>query len=505
MNFKYVMVACAALTMGFASCSDNDDNGIGTNEPVESEKAFAQVRLKFEEVRTRADHASFPSTSFEDTIHNAKIYVFNSNKVLQQIVPYEFQKDLDDNDQCRFETTLGLHYFLAVANAPEVVIPIGTHIDAMDQYIEDLSETRFNSYLDPDGTKKTGFFLSSGVDTKDMKYSKIEYYIKTIVAATEKDIIEDVTDNKNFIEIIIGRAMARVEAFVDLDNNDQLVHGKDVKGKVLPASITYGLANNPDAMHYFPYFGGAEKFQSPYHYLFNGTNLPDNYWPALHDTIEFKKGSASTRYRAMTHLKGGTEKYDASGNSVDYNPFYAVENSNETPTYGNATLLSISTLFIPDSITSVAAASPFAVTTVVNPDLTTVKTFYRVKNKNFSGKEKYTSMFFSTVEDATRYGKNVLTLDEADFEVIEYKDGYSYYILPLEDDLKGSPVCYDVVRNHYFEVKVKSILACGYNTPQGDEDTEKRDPLDPTAPMMHAVITVKDWVKVSQGADLQPR
>ncbi|NDV66567.1 Mfa1 family fimbria major subunit [Bacteroides sp. 224] len=526
MNFKYVMMACAISAMGFASCSDNE-NIEGSNElpsVVEGEKAFAQVNLKFEDTKTRANYAPATATPEEMKIYNGAIYVFNSNKVLQQVVEFDPSNttlvDANGVYQCRFETTTGKHYFLAVANAPAFTIPLGTHIDAMDQYIQDINRTKFETYIDPKNAlytgavKGDGFFMTSGVEMFDKTYSQIEYAELNVEAATEAEIIADVKDKKNFIDIYIGRAMAKVEAFVALEAKDKVVIDEaKANGTVVAAKFKYGVANNPDAMYFFPYFGGENMFQSPYHYLFNTTSMPDNYWPALHSTTDFPTPSGtSTNYVQPNYMNNNGElvnvadfKALADQTYLSCKPFYAVENSNKVPTYGNSTLLSIETVFIPSKlVTSVADGVP---TTATN---TAEVTFYRIRTKEVLAgeKSKYIDTFFFTNElDAQAYAEHAagLNLKKEDYELMKYTNGFCYYIVPLEDTKKGHPECYDVVRNHYYEVMINSIIACGYNKPGGDEDTEKKDPLDPTNPFMHANIIVKNWVKIDQSEDLGPR
>lgn len=524
MNFKYVMMACAISAMGFASCSDNE-NIEGSNElpsVVEGEKAFAQVNLKFEDTKTRANYSTVGATPEEMKIYNGAIYVFNSNKVLQQVVEFDPSNttlvDANSVYQCRFETTTGKHYFLAVANAPAFTIPLGTHIDAMDKYIQDINKAKFETYLDPkdklhaSGPVGNGFFMTSGVDMFNYTYSQIEYAELTVEAATEAEIIADVKDKKNFIDIYIGRAMAKVEAFVELKAKNEVEVDDKANGTVDATKFKYGVANNPDAMYFFPYFGGENMFQSPYHYLFNSTSLPDNYWPALHSTVDFPTPGTATNYIEPNYMNNSGQLVNIADfkaltdqTYLESKPFYAVENSNKVPTYGNSTLLSIETVFIPSElVTSVASGVP---TTAPNASAVT---FYRIRtNEVLAGREsKYIDdYFFSTDALVREYAEDAagLGLAAADYEIVEYKNGFCYYIVPLYDKEKGNPECYDVVRNHYYEVKISSILACGYNNPAGDEDTEKKDPLDPTNPFMHANIIVKNWIKVAQSEDLGPR
>jgi len=469
MNFKYVLLACG-LVMGLASCS-NEEHGEVT--PVEGEKTYAQIGLTFKEVKTRA-YGEEKATPEEMAIYNGKVYVFNSNKVLQQIVDYNPTK------QCIFETTEGTHYFLAMANAPaEAIIPIGTHIDAMDDYIQNINQTVLDGYT----SKTTGFFMTSGVNMTKGDYSQIEYLEKKIdkaeKAAVESDGLKAEDQRSvNYISIPVGRAMAKVAARLDLKNGE-LQHAADAKGTVKAASITYLVTNSPNAMYSFPYFGGLNLFQSPFYSVYNETVAPTAYFPRLHalDGEEPEYGEAVNEGKA------------------DNKPvvFYAIENANKTPTYGNSTIVSVRAVFIPSVIFDKADE-----TTHITPVAPT--DFYRIRNGS-DGKYLdgfYTSRAIAEAAAKDKYGLN-------DCEVIEYLGGVCYYIIPLDDNQKVAPECYDVVRNHYYDVNITEVLACGYNKPGGDKGTKPVDPLDPKDVWMHATITPKDWVKVTQSGGLGPR
>jgi len=138
MNFKYVMMACATFSlMGLASCSEDPGQNKGTEEGQET---TVTISLKQDGAATRAV-APKSATDEENKIYSATVYVFSLNKVLQDIQKFS-DDDLSANKKT-FKTTTGDHYFLAVANAPVVNVPIGTSLDNLTQTINSLQQAEF--------------------------------------------------------------------------------------------------------------------------------------------------------------------------------------------------------------------------------------------------------------------------------------------------------------------------------------------------------------------------
>jgi len=468
MNLKYVLLACG-LVMGLASCS-NEEQGEVT--PVEGEKTYAQIGLAYETKNTRG-YTTEDAVGNEAKITDGKIYVFNSNKVLEKVVDYK------EGTQCRFETTTGKHYFLAMANAPaEALIPIGTHMENMAKYLQDINKAKFETYTT--GNTK-GFFMTSGVDMVTGGYAKIEYVDLNIVKATEKQIIDDgLLENPqlNYIPIPVGRAMAKVQVRLTLEAGElnNTTEG-DAKGEVKIENLEYLITNNPDRMYSFPYFGGIglNLFQTPSFDIYDENSAPSTYWPALHTITkdDYVKPADKTKPAA----------------------FYAMENSNLYPSYSDATILSVKAIFTPSHTYN--DKDDLSTPTTVTPG--SKIDFWRVLDK---GSKKYLDKFCGSEEVAEAVAK---AKGLTEYTLVKYEKGLCYYIIPLYDNQKKAPECYDVVRNHYYDVNINEIMACGYNTPGGDEFTEPKDPLDPKDVWMHAAITVKSWVKVSQTGGLGPR
>lgn len=459
MNFKYAMMACAAVaTMGLASCSDNDDNG---EEVLEGKKAYIHIGLVQNGPQTRALNIIEP-TADEKVIKNGTVYVFNSNKVLVDYIELATDYDKKDAaDQITYETTAGMHYFLAAANTPVVTIDKGTHLDEVKSILNSINTGVFDEYINKT-TPNKGFFMTSGVFMENDNYSRIEYASLDVQeAVTEADVVADFDTQKvNFVQLNIGRAMAKVDAKLTLGGDDLVPHDQ-AAGEL--RDVKYVVTNNPTAMYFMPYFGGKNLFQTPYFDLYDTTKEPENYWPALHSDAA-----------DLPYVAAGADNTRAT--------MYALENSNKVATYGNSTIVSVQGTFVPKEIDGTAHDG-------------TVTDFWRNLNEDGT----YAPEFYST-EALAKTGDLTTKATQ-----IEYKDGLCYYIIPLGNDKKTNPECYDVVRNHYYLVNIHEVFECGYSKPGGDGYTEPKEELDPEDVYMHASINVLGWYEVGVDGGLQPR
>ncbi|WP_163215453.1 Mfa1 family fimbria major subunit [Bacteroides sp. 519] len=498
MNFKYAMMAFAALSMGMASCSDNEGNDV---VELEGEGTYVQFGLQ-QENSTRALYPEIKAEDAETTINSAAVFMLNSNKVITEVFTFEpYEADGTTPKQNIFKATAGTYYFIAAANVPSSVTFAlttlkGKHLDNLNQVITEINEGRFAEFVDLTSTnaagKKGNFFMTSGVEMlANQDYKQMEYTTKELDVHTYDEIVADgllANPKKNYVEIKIGRAVAKVETAIGLQDDGTLLH-VDAAGVVKPESIEYVVTNNPNAMHFFPNFGGKELFQAPYHtaYPVGGTQ-PAAYWPNLHDVDNLT-------YRLPFTKKGGS-KIEAKGGVYSY----AMENTNAEPTYGNATIVSIKAEFNPDMVVESGATTETANTQAVG-----TYDFYRIR-KNKERTDYYDGRFFLDANDAKDVAETELGLVEGEYEIEEYLKCVCYYIIPLYDKEKEITERYDVVRNHYYELTIDKVLACGYSAPGGDIDTEEPDPLDPKKDTyLHVNLVVKDWTLVKQESGLEPR
>ncbi|WP_163209660.1 Mfa1 family fimbria major subunit [Bacteroides sp. 519] len=530
MNFKYAMMA-AAISLGFASCSNDP---VADKDPiVDAQEAYISFKVKQAGEATRAV-SRYIATDEEKAVYTSKVYVFNSNKVLQQIVDLDVNSTNDGAEKI-FKTTVGNHYFLAVANEPVIPVALGTSLDNLVEVVNNLNMAKFSTFLDPcdgdgnfTGKTGTGFFMTSGVNVDEGTnrwYKTIDYWEQEIVAAkdpaTSTVTVADI-DPKNRVVVPIGRAMGKTVVTMDASKYDV----KNDKGEVLGKIETpeYALANNPDDMYYFPFFGTLQRFQTPQWTNFNKTTAPQTYWPALH-AADFGDVSVYGEYGvdAINEVFGYRNvptkpAHAMSGAEITESAFYVVENTNEVPTYGNATIAQVKTKFVPDA----AAWEDAAVTGTfyrvwLQHDATTGDGEFVTKTKQgFWGSKSAIYAAYGVADDAG--------LKALDMYINEYTDGYCWYMIPLRNTYlqpndtdkqrNNDAIVYSVMRNHFYDVTVNSITDCGYPGPGGKnigdpdqpgpgDETDPTDPLDPEGtPFIHVSIEVKDWVWVSQGEDL---
>ena len=574
MNFKYLsMFACAALIAGFTSCSDNNENE-GTDPDVTAEETTMTISLKSmgAQAGTRAI-SEYPATNEESIIYNAKVYVFNSNKVLQQIVDMEVDPAKLSADKTtteakkEFKTNVGNKYFLAVANltpSSTTNVPLGTSLDNLVQIIENLNQAKFTSFIDPGdatataidinqmgSTKKTGFLMTSGVNLVEGSptwYKAIDYVEREIVTPDDPRFPAN-----NSVSIYIGRAMAKTsvsmeKSIVNAATKTVNVYQKKTNGKLVGSigDLQFVLTNNPVKMYYFPFFGTLQRFQTPEWQFYDGTAVPQMYWPALHDQAladPTPGGAAATKFGT---LGGPNEGFDykpvllgEKGTQANLlkSTFYAVENTNNYPTYGNTTIAQIRAKFTPDNDAKADAGTWAADGTYYRvwwqidavtgdgewisiPNVTDGSGNITVNNehKNFWTSEAEILKFFS-VDDGTgtMRPRTVQELvDDLGYQIIEFKGGICYYMIPLRNTyLQSDPsqqkgnenIVYSVVRNHYYDITVTGITDSGYPAPGGGpgpgEETEPEDPLDPEESQYIQVrIEVKPWVWVKQSEEI---
>lgn len=475
MNFKYVMLACATLAVSFMSCSKDDGND--TEVPQEGAKTFMSITLKQEVASTRylTEDAAKPE---EVAIKRAKVYVFSSVKVLEQVQDLAVDGGTGVANAI-FETTVGNHYFVATANEPAgITVPLGTGLYEMVTILNGIDKNKFDTY-----TTDGEFFMTSGVDANT--YRDIETASRNIIASDEAN-----APTNNPVIVKIGRAMAKLSFTCDLNAVNYKPSVDEVGGTI--SNVKYCVTNNTTAMYYMPHFIN-QLFVTPFYQAYNNVFAPSDYWPALH------ANQTSDPHPYQNATGNGEDKMVTAS--------YMMENSNEFPTYGNATIVSVEAKFTPKAIEDGG--------TLINNG-----TFYRIKNidnNTYVGKtinagtpnEKVVPLFFSSEDQADTYAvdplKGNFTAKDVDYSVDTYVQGLCYYIIPVRDRSKTSAACYDVIRNHYFDMAIQNVTGCGYPVPGGDDETDPKDPLDPQPYFVDVTIEVLPWVKINQAEDLDVR
>ncbi|NDV84932.1 Mfa1 family fimbria major subunit, partial [Bacteroides sp. 51] len=282
------MMACA-LTLGFASCSNDDevDNGgiIPNGEPTVALIKLSQVAGP----TTRADIKE--AVGNEKKVTKAIVYIFGATGKFEQAV------ELNTSEASAGKVvaiTTGSHYFYAAVN-PIAGVP---STFAEDTPLETVKKDVLTSLTLAKLTEGTdGFFMTNVSD------------------ASAQNIVAGKADGtSNLIDINVGRAVAKVNvALADDVENGTSVFGEGNKF----TDMEYKMGGNPNQMYLFPvYESGVLK--TP---LYSTTYAAANYF-------------ADAAYRA-----GDT-------------PGYIVENANaKTIKQGEATHAVVKGVFTPDGMT----------------------------------------------------------------------------------------------------------------------------------------------------------
>lgn len=88
-------------------------------------------------------------------------------------------------------------------------------------------------------------------------------------------------------------------------------------------------------------------------------------------------------------------------------------------------------------------------------------------------------------------------------DVYTYVDGFTYYPVWIKHNPNGTHMQqdkYGVVRNHWYELKVNSVKKLGYHLPTYPDP---RNPDDKETASIQVEATIKKWVLVKQGVDLE--
>lgn len=178
---------------------------------------------------------------------------------------------------------------------------------------------------------------------------------------------------------------------------------------------------------------------------------------------------------------------------------YLAENVNQTPTTGNTSYVLVSLQVTPQ-------AKADGTGNVIATPLTPGTTFYVLAKKEVSsGKITFASkddkiLYFEQETDASTYK----TVDQsvADYEVLKYTNGISYYRLNIRD-IRETVLTkkYAVNRNHYYKVNITEISNLGFNTAAGTIPTDPTTPLE-TQTYISADITIEAWTVVDMNEPL---
>lgn len=195
-------------------------------------------------------------------------------------------------------------------------------------------------------------------------------------------------------------------------------------------------------------------------------------YPTAWSTPNYENSATDNQYISSAQ---GDATFTAIANKA---PFFVSENKVKTPKEGNITYLLLKGTFTPKK--------------VYNADATSHKvgvkgeTFYRLKHKTNGTYDN-------------RYFYQSPTVEHADYDIIEYTSGISYFRVYLTGDQQNANLSerYAIKRNTVINLTLTHATGAGENTENGAIPTDPETPIGETSNLT-VTVTVADWTSVDQ-------
>ena len=445
MKTKSIIAGMLSTMLLAVGC--NKEDGGNRVTPEAGVKTYASFSVSLLNQSTRATSNDPNAVTEETKIHDLYIYIFNGG-VLEtkgQII-----LNADNKGTSALATTTGTKTIYAVANYNNAKGDIGSLQSDFEKQL--IAAT--------DIAEENGFFMAGKTEA-------------TLTERTE----EEAKQEANLIQISVARGAAKV----------QMQFGTNVPVKpVVNATVTNAR------------FTLAQ--QNSHTYL---AKLVDGVSPKGKKAEQEDKENDGT-YDHLMKLPTTDDEFKWINAGTTYQNTYATskylaENVNENPTTGNTSYVLVSL-----QVTPLAKANGDG--NVIETPLTPGTTFYVLaKEEVSSGKITFASkddkiLYFEQETDANKYK----TVDQsvADYKVLKYTNGISYYRLNIRDIRKTNLTeKYAVNRNHYYKVNITEISNLGFNTAAGTIPTDPTTPLE-TQTYISADITIEAWTVVDMNEPL---
>jgi len=423
MNLKRMFLAALAV-LTLASCSKEEVGQDPTAaEGVETLMSMSINRLK---ANSRAHYGDLDVTSEESTIEEVTVYIFNALGILEEVV------DFDANTSTKtFKVTTGDKTFLAAANIPS--------LPTFTKGVTNLTTIK-NAEL------SVANIAVAATDDQFWMTSLSDNTTATLVEITDPAYVPS---SANDITIPVGRAVAKVGVYFNPTTQP---------GDGSLSGVKYKMHNNPVKMRLFTSNDAAGNRITPF---YSATYAAANY------------------FNNATYLATGVT-FDAvlNKNLHDY-PSYMTENSNLSPTKGNATLVMIKGVYTPGDVLDPATGATDAAWSSGDD-------FWRIANLDGSGNVISYEPEYYSVDPTT----DLVII--APQRVDKYTGGEAYYGLWLNDATQTNTVDrYTIKRNQYWSVEVTSVSGCGAPD-EGGVIVEPGEELDADT-YMKATISVEAW------------
>lgn len=445
MKTKSIIAGMLSTMLLAVGC--NKEDGGNRVTPEAGVKTYASFSVSLLNQSTRAASNDPNAVTEETKISDLYIYIFNGG-VLE--TKGQITLNTDNKGTTALATTTGTKTIYAVPNY-SAKGDIGSLQSDFEKQL--IAAT--------DIAEENGFFMAGKTEA-------------TLIERTE----DEAKQEANLIKISVARGAAKVQMQFGTNVPVKPV----VNATVANAKFTLAQQNSQTYLAKLIVEGVSPKGKN--------TEQQDNDNDGTYDHLM----KLPTTDDELKWINAGTTYQNTYATSK-----YLAENVNQTPTTGNTSYVLVSLQVTPQAKADGAG-------NVIETPLTPGTTFYVLAKKEVSsGKITFASkddkiLYFEQETDANTYK----TVDQsvADYEMLKYTNGISYYRLNIRDIRKTNLTeKYAVNRNHYYKVNITEISNLGFNTAAGTIPTEPTTPLE-TQTHISADITIEPWMVVDMNEPL---
>lgn len=439
-KFKYFMAA-TALAVGFASCSNDDDN-INPNGGGEQTSMTISIPM----VKTYATNEGITQ---ESEFTKVDVFIFNGNS-------FESHKSLTKSD------------FNQASGVWTLSSPITTTTGTKNIYV--------GLNLSPADTVAIIRGVYSAITFAPNDTARIfkdnEFPMFSVNSTTNIQHIVGPNATDNVFPISVERWAAKVTA----RKGQNLVMNVPAANATF-TELSFCLGNLNTKMYPLQKKMGS-IVEDPNWEGFHTTNTAAPYGP--NDFVN-QFGTDIDIKPAYIPLDNYTSDLDDRGRK------YAMENTSKNHKKGEVTYISVRGKFIPNTFHKYDVDS---LKTEANNAEVTVD-LYVVKDVDV--------VFFKSKTDAERYAKDRLGIpvDKIADRVLTYKGGYSYFHIWLDAQEAGN--IHATLRNRVFDAMITEIKSLGNPNPQPTDP----DVQTPTTAELKVEVSIKPWTLVSSEHQLE--
>lgn len=541
MRFFHYAVLFSAAAFCMTSCSnDNDLDPTAKQEVVshEGEETYMSLRLTLGNRASRADEGDANAYAQEEWISDPQLILIFNNGVLEQYDFYHLTSGADENPYRTqpIKTIVGEKTIYAIQGTDG--FDIESELKVGSTTIKSLEDIFFNAFKEND---KTGVLVPNNYSNPLLMFGKS--VAKDVVKCTKEEAAD-----KNLYPVVLYRASAKAQVLFDTSRFQAESENVNEHLVAMFSDARFMIAQSAKKM----YVGQT-------HYYYQNEYDPN---PTFATTGRFtqcgEKSEGSGTYSNyfgvdepydMSNLKETVTSFTVNKNASDYRNYtdYMAENFCEHPVTGNTTFALIQLTVTPDEDSWYKLPDePVQVEgmgSIPSDENRNGNDFYVIARRNtkdanyiFLTDENYDIIYFKNQDIARYYMKlnNISEYNEYDkldgYDVLCYTNGAAYYRVNIQNnpaidvydenftDEMGNPQevtteeftaikadrlreKYNVQRNSFYQITIKSIKNLGAHEPGGVVPTDPDTPLEPEYWLV-TEIRVAPWRVVEQGADL---